>query len=290
MPFKELPGQGNSWPPTLLRMSSTPEIIITTPSPSHSPPSDACEPASAAIDENPFSFFLDSDDKYDDGEVDLGDPDEFFYHDTELYVHSDLDDDEDLSAGIETPDSEMDLEAVREISPSSLQRAIKELDLGQEVEQGHVFGEEDEDTVFGMAMPLTLRDFSKRFSDSKDDGRQSRTEIARSNSRKEEMGRGLDISVFKEKEMKDFTIRRGRSVVRLTPSSNSEGRGQTRSLSVRKPPSWKLPSRGIWRIEEEDEEKKGEEAISTSAPTRMGILIAPGSPRRRSAKKVHWVE
>lgn len=295
MPFNELPSKGDSWPPTLLRLSSdptstqTPRITISAPSPSPSPPSDASDPSNP-IDENPFSFFLthpDNDFDLDDQEEE--DPDEFFYHDNEPYVHSDLDDDEDLSAGIETPDSDNGT-AVREISPSSLQRAMKDLDLGNNIgKESDVFEDEDEDTIFGIAMPLTLRDFSRRFSDPQMDGRQSRTEIARANLREDQMGRGLDISMFKRREKEDLTIRRGRPTVRLVPARNGRGRGQTRSLSVRKPPSWKVPSRDIWSIKEEsDEDKKFGDIVSSSAPTRTGILIPPGSPRSRSQKRVHW--
>jgi hypothetical protein len=298
MPFNELPSKGDSWPPTLLRLSSdptststpTPAITISAPSPSPSSPIDASD-ASNAIDENPFSFFLTRpDNEFDlDDEDGEEDPDEFFYHDAEPYVYSDLDDDEDLSAGIETPDSDNGT-AVREISPSSLQRAMKDLDLGNELSKDtDVFADDDEDTIFGIAMPLSLRDFSRRFSDPQMDGRQSRIEIARAGVKKEEMGRGLDISRFKKREQEELTIRRGRPMVRIVPVRNGRGRGQTRSLSVRKPPSWKVPGRDIWSIKEEsDEEKKSGEIVSTSAPTRTGILIPPGSPRSRSQKRVHW--
>ncbi|KAE9367642.1 hypothetical protein N431DRAFT_471051 [Stipitochalara longipes BDJ] len=190
------------------------------------------------IDEDPISFFLTSPE----------DIDEFL-------------DNEDLSAGIETPDSHT---PVREVSPSTLQRMPLE---------------DDDDETFGLAMPMTLKDFTIRHIS----GRKSRA-----GTRPDEL-KGLGIHI------PEFSATRGRPKVRLTPSRSGRGRGQTRSLSARRPLSWREPSPDIWTIKEEresdDEMKlemgKIETPVSMSAPasTNVGAMMTP-SPKPK--KRVHW--
>jgi len=198
-----------------------------------------------AIDENPFSFFLTSPEDLDD-----------------------LLDDEDLSAGIETPDSSRS--PVREVSPSTLQRLPAEADG------------DDEDYDFGLAMPLSLKDFSIRHTS----GRKSRA-----GERPEDKLMGLGIAI------PEYSAKRGRPTVRLTPSRSGRGRGQTRSLSARRNTSWREPSPDIWTIKEEkesDDEKKPEEStqkieipISASAPATTQIRkFVTQSPKPK--KRVHW--
>jgi hypothetical protein len=193
------------------------------------------------IDEDPISFFLTSPE----------DIDEFL-------------DDEDLSAGIETPDSSHT--PVREVSPSTLQRIPLEA---------------DDDETFGLAMPMTLKDFTIK----QTSGRKSRA-----GTRSDELtGLGININI------PEFSATRGRPKVRLTPSRSGKGRGQTRSLSARRPQSWREPSPDIWTIKEEresdDEAKmeavKAETPVSMSAPasTNLGAMMTP-SPKPK--KRVHW--
>jgi hypothetical protein len=196
---------------------------------------------SDAIDENPFSFFLTSPEDIDD-----------FLED-------------ELSAGIETPDSSKP--TVREVSPSSLQRALLM---------------DSEDEHFGLAIPLSLKEFTQKHTS----GRNSRI-----GHREDEQEHGLGIAIPKPSV-------RGRPKVRLayTPRGG-KGRGQTRSLSARRNQSWREPSPDIWSIEEEresDDEKQGryevaDVQISASAPasTRIGVL-ATQSKTQKPKKRVHW--
>ncbi len=194
------------------------------------------------IDEDPFSFFLTSPEDIDD----------FL--------------DEDLSAGIETPDSSRS--PVREVSPSALQRAPLE--------------DSDDDADgdnFGLAMPLSLKDFTRKHSS----GRKSRT-----GQRSDDL-KGLGIV------LPEFSASRGRAKVRLTPPARGpRGRGQTRSLSARRPQSWRLPSPDIYSITEEresDDEKKGEEKetpISASAPATTKIDQMMIQMPKKPKKRVHW--
>lgn len=199
------------------------------------------------IDDDPISFFLTSPE----------DLDSFL-------------DDEDLSAGIETPDSHT---PVREVSPSDLQRVPLEED-------------DDENAVFGLAMPMTLKDFTaKHISTS---GRKSRA-----GTRPEDALTGLGINNM---NIPEFSATRGRPKVRLTPVRSGRGRGQTRSLSARRPQSWREPSPDIWTIAEEREsddgvdneaEVKVETPVSMSAPasTSMGAMM---TPKPKVKKRVHW--
>jgi hypothetical protein len=195
----------------------------------------------SAIDENPFSFFLTSAE--------------------ELDIDDDL---EDLSAGIETSSK---APAVREISPSAIQRSPLPLEP------------DDEDEVeYGFAMPMSLKEFTLRHTD----GRKSRQE-----QRTEDRLAGLGIAI------PEFTAKRGRATVRLTPSRSGRGRGQTRSLSARRPHSWRVPSPDIGSIKEERESDEGEEDVKGQPKQELSVS-APPSPEAvkkdmvKPKKRVHW--
>ena len=196
------------------------------------------------IDEDPISFFLTSPE-----DIDI--------------------DDEDLSAGIEgSPESKS---PVREVSPSTLQRhPLDDPD-------------DDEDFTFGLAMPMSLKDFTSTHNS----GRKSRI-----GQRAEDELKGLGIAI------PEFSATRGRPKVRLTPSRSGRGRGQTRSLSARRPQSWREPSPDIWSIKEEREDcddmktatdrlAKIDTPVSASAPATT-YLRAMMTPSPKPKKKVHW--
>ena len=179
----------------------------------------------------------------------------------------DLEDDdlEDLSAGIETSSK---APVVREISPSAIQRSPLPLEPD----------EDDEEVEYGFAMPLSLKDFTLRHTD----GRKSRQE-----QRTEDKLAGLGIAI------PEFTSKRGRATVRLTPSRSGRGRGQTRSLSARRPHSWRVPSPDIGSIKEERESDDGEEDVKEGPEQELSVS-APPSPETtkkeivKPKKRVHW--
>jgi hypothetical protein len=158
---------------------------------------------------------------------------------------------------------------MREISPSSLQRVPLD--------------DDNEDYDFGLAMTLSLKDFTLR----RTSGRKSRA-----GQRSDDGLKGLGIAI------PELSATRGRAQVRLTPSRSGRGGGQTRSLSARRPQSWSEPSPGIWSIKEEKE--SDEEVAKTSAKSEskeMGLSVsAPAtsyieqkaikSPKPK--KRVHW--
>lgn len=257
----------NSWPPTSKPLPPTPserqEILDS-------------------IDENPFSFFLTSPD-----EIDI---DDYFS-------------DDDLNAGIETPDSAHS--PIREVSPSSLQRnplPIPHFKEEFDDDIAIVDGDEDDEEFeygFGMAIPLTLKEYTANTTPSS--GRKSRTGQYLENRQQEQSNQttGLGISLA------DFGTGRGRARVRLVPQRPGRGR-MSRSLPVRRPSSWRAPSPEIFSIREEresdEEEKKedgirlrvenevGEEIYSMSAPASSRIgpggLASPGL--KKVKKRVHW--
>jgi len=219
----------DSWPPTIVRI--------------HNEDADTSD----AIDDNPFAFFLTSPEELD----------EFF------------DDDDALSAGIETPDSAKS--PVREISPSALQRAPLDDDDD----------DDDEDYDFGLAMPLSLKDFTFKHNS----GRKSRAE-----QRQKDGLTGLGITLQQNAAL------RGRARVQLVPS-RGRGRGQTRSLSNRRKNSWREPSPEIFTITEERESdddakheggKESEILVSSSAPASTQIGTLPIDIPKKPKKRVHW--
>jgi len=193
------------------------------------------------IDTNPLSFFLPS-------------PDE-------------IDDVEDLSAGIESSKTTQ----VQEISPSAIQKHSPPLTF---IDDG-----DDEDADFGLAMPLTLKDFTRQYTH---DGRKSRAA-----QQVEDGLKGLGIAI------PESTAARGRATVRLNLSRNGRGRGQTRSLSARRPRSWREPSPDLESITEEresDEEKivvETKQEMSVSAPATSHIEQV-ATPMAKPKKRVHW--
>lgn len=176
----------------------------------------------------------------------------------------DFDDDiEDLSAGIETLD--VPKQQVRTVSPSSLQRVPVE----------------DDDASFGVAMPLSLRDFTRAHSKRREEQGPARNERVRI----------IDV------EPPSSSPRRGRAMVRLSPprSRNGRGRGQTRSLSARRPQSWREPSPDIWSIEEESEgdggenDKESDKQGGRNPEAGSSVNAATGAiPTPKPKKRVHW--
>lgn len=228
----------DSWPPTIVHLRSSDN-----------------DDASDAIDDNPFSFFLTSPDELDD----------FF-------------DDDELDAGIETPESSKS--PVREVSPSSLQRASHTPD-----EQDG----EEENYDFGLAMPLSLKDFSAKHTSV----RKKREEQRKADG----LALGLGI-LFPEHTSLAMATTRGRGKIRLVPTRGVRGRGQTRSLSARRPQSWREPSPEIFSIKEEresDDDMKvdGTETMSASAPSTSkigmgGMRSSSPVPIPKPKKRVHW--
>lgn len=189
-----------------------------------------------SIDDNPFSYFLTSPDEITDDDID------------------------DFSAGIESDDEEKS--DVRQISPSALQRAPLD-----------DYDDEDEDVLFGFAIPLSLKDFTTKVYGS---GRESRAAH-----RKDKNVKGLGISI------PDFTASRGRAKVRLTPP-RSPIRGQTRSLPLRRPHSWAEPSPDLGPIREERESEDAEEAKGISSAPATSVVPSKAVASPKPKKKVHW--
>ncbi|KAA8572191.1 hypothetical protein EYC84_002100 [Monilinia fructicola] len=143
---------------------------------------------------------------------------------------------------------------VREVSPSALQRAPLNVD-----DDGD---DDDDDVLFGFAMPLSLKDFTRAH----ESGRESRAAHRAS---------------------------RGRAKVQLAPLS-SRGRGQTRSVPLRRPHSWRAPSPDLGSITEEQEGEDAEEGKAEHKAKE--ISSAPATSRVPSKtveslkpkKKVHW--
>ncbi|EKD21308.1 hypothetical protein MBM_00421 [Drepanopeziza brunnea f. sp. 'multigermtubi' MB_m1] len=231
MPFNELQ-RCESWPPTVVRLHS-----------------DVADRDSLdAIDDDPFSFFLTSPEDIEDF----------------------LEEDFDLSAGIETPESKS---PVREVSPSAIQR----VPLEPEDEDG-----DDGDVTFGLAIPLSLKAFTRKHNLSlgPDSGRKSRM-----GHRQSDRLKGLGIAL--ESVMSGPDAKRGRANVKPSPRvGGGRGRGQTRSLPRRRKQSWKVPSPEIWVIKEERESGSEEEEalVSASAPATGRVEQEPTKPRKR----VHW--
>jgi hypothetical protein len=202
--------------------------------------------------------------------TDLDDIDEnpisFFLTSPEDVDFFDDEDLEDLSAGIEGSDSKA--LPIREVSPSSLQRSP----LPVEEEQEEL---EDGEVEFGVGMPLSLKDFTARHINNS--GRQSRTGERSA----DESLKGLGIAI------PEFKAKRGRAKVRLTPN-HGRGRGKTRSLSARRPQSWRVPSPDIWSIQEEREEDIINMGLSASAPATAQIEQMATAEPKKSKKRVHW--
>lgn len=103
--------------------------------------------------------------------------------------------------------------------------------------------------------------------------------------------------------MPEHAAVRGRARDKLTPG-RGKGRGRARTLSARRPQSWREPSPEIWRIEEEDEEDEEKEGKvggtemgrSVSSPGAVSGGILKPSPRASASaspagkKRVHWAD
>lgn len=302
MPFNELKRQ-DSFPPTILHLS---------PSNTNKPLPPA--PTEHDIDANPISFFL---------TTPTPEEDDYDYDDDSVDYFSDAFD-EEYSAGIEGSEEDLRSREVREVSPSSLQRE-KEAGLVDEIEDVEVDNtpllsrdmvEEAEDEVFfGFAMPLSLKDFTARpivSSSSKprdiiNTGRTSRTSrYSHSSSPPMLRGLGIDIPEFKpkpkavshSKPVSSSVHDRGRGRVKLSPTPSYSTPRRTVSLSPkpRKPVSWRVPSRGIWRIDEVEEDLSLDMAVlSSSAPGLesgfAGILRGGDVRREKKGKKsVRWAD
>ena len=291
MPFNELKRQ-DSFPPTIVRLSPP----SSDESPKPKPNLELLD-----IDANPISFFLTTPTPEDDE------------YDTDIDYFDDVFE-EDYGAGIEGSEEDLRSKEVREVSPSSLQREraassaiVDEVeDVAVEVFDdspllSRVDEEEEDDVVFGFAMPLSLKDFTSRpvkASAPRDivkSGRVSRTGMHSSSPSTSPplRGLGIDIPDFIPKSKND----RGRGRVKLSPlnmspvASNRGRRTVSLSPKPRKPVSWRVPSRGIWRIDEMDEEV-GVEGLSCSAPALggAGILRNGGEDRKGKKKQVRWAD
>jgi len=169
---------------------------------------------------------------------------------------------EDISAGIEEGDEPRP--RVRTISPSALQRAPME-------NESH--------DAFGLGMPFSLRDFTMAHTK----GRELRGVAKR------EHPVGLGISGA----LPEFSAR-GRAPIRLTPSRSGKGRGQTRSLSARRPHSWRAPSPDIGSIQEERESDDGDDskvevkAASTQRQETSPAAVVEVATPPKKKKRVHW--
>lgn len=299
MPFNQLKRQ-DSFPPTILHLSPS---NTNKPLPS--------VPAENDSDVNPISFFL---------TTPTPEEDDYDYDDDSIDYFSDAFD-EDYGAGIEGSEEDLRSREVREVSPSSLQRekeAAVTDDIEDEVEVDNtpllfrdLIDEEAEDEViFGFAMPLSLKDFASRpiiasSSSTKPrdiaSGRTSRTgQYSYSSSPPMLKGLGIDIPEFRpkvrsnSKPISSPIHDRGRGRVKLSPTPSR----RTVSLSPkpRKPVSWRVPSRGIWRIDEVDEDLALDvDVLSSSAPGLdsgfAGILRGgSGNEERKGKKSVRWAD
>ncbi|KAI9742542.1 MAG: hypothetical protein M1818_003682 [Claussenomyces sp. TS43310] len=223
MPFKEL-NRRESWPPAIVHLQPQDDITMD------------------AMDDNPFSFFLTSPDDVED----------------EIF-----DDDDDLSAGIETP---AERPSVREVSPSSLQRVASP----RHDEDGNEDDDIDESYIRGitraLSMPLSLEDFTSLHSSYQD------KVLSRSHPHSGHRSRPVQqpsrplIHEPQSQRIPSTPTLRGR--VGLNPAVQSRGRGrgrgQTRSVPARRPRSWREPSPDVWSIPEEREDATDAEMADIS--------------------------
>lgn len=264
MPYKVIQRR-DSWPPTILRLHENEEI-------------EDADCTSNAIDEDPFSFFLSPAD--------------------------DLDDDfEDLSAGIESAREKKP--KVRAVSPSKL--AGRRPLLDRDDNEVAVYDDEDDDDDesfvdrFGVALPISLRDFGKAHDKAKAKAKESRRKT-RETKKANDM-----IEEFLFPSHKPFSSNRRKPNAHLAPSRGGRGRGMTRSLPTLRQHSWREPSLDVWPIEEEAESE--EEALegsqvelsnSIEEKEKSVVVIASGDnadeeeitpipiPTSKPKKRVHW--
>jgi len=223
MPFNQ-PNHRDSWPPTVVRLTAADESKDEENDLStlelHSVNENAIQDEHESVEENPFSYFLSSPEDSDE---------------------------EDLSAGIETPDSQSAVPVVRTVSPSDFQsRNTDEILSPVSSEEDYIYDADlfDSDAYdIGVAIPLTLREFSNSLHQSESRPRPGRTQ---------------SLSEITEESRKPASklsgpIRshlRGRSQSQhLIPTSSRRLRAD--SYPVRRPRSWRRPSDDVWTIPEE---------------------------------------
>lgn len=211
----------DSWPPTVLRLSTINESKdqendITTLR-LHKTTQDVSEENVDSLEENPFSYFLSSPEDSDD------------------------DEDLDLDAGIETPGSQALAPIIRTVSPSDFQRQNPEEVLSPvSSEEDYIYDAElfDGDAYdIGIAVPLTLREFSTSQCETESRPRPGRTQ---------------SLSLLPPTSTSTPKIQshvRGRNPVLHRPSSLRRLRADT--YPVRRPHSWRRPSDDVWTIPEE---------------------------------------
>ncbi|KAH8805556.1 hypothetical protein F5884DRAFT_680493 [Xylogone sp. PMI_703] len=246
MPYKAI-HRRDSWPPTILRLNEDEEI-------------DDSGSTSSAIDEDPFSFFLSPPD--------------------------DLDDDfEDLSAGIESS-REKKKPKVRAVSPSKLAGRRPLLERDDDDEEA-IYDDEDEEEEsfvdrFGVALPISLRDFGRAHDKAKAKAKDSR----RKTKEKERTNEMIEEFLFPSH--KPFSSSRGRPNARLAPSRGGRGRGMTRSLPTLRQHSWREPSPDVWPIEEEIEEEEEDMVEELTSMSTTGVEETAPIPIPKPKKRVHW--
>ncbi|KAG9239935.1 hypothetical protein BJ878DRAFT_336445 [Calycina marina] len=178
--------------------------------------------------------------------------------------------DEDLSAGIESGVGKSP--QVREVSPSDIQRSPLLLSSDSD--------EDEDDVEYGVGIPMSLKDFTRKHT---------------SNGRTSQAGkRGAEGPTILVISTAAFTTR-GRAAVKRTPPFTGRGRGRTRSLSARRPRSWRAPSPDLGSITEEresDEDAKSNfmavKGSSASAPA-TSYMTHAAPPKPKAKKRVHWV-
>jgi hypothetical protein len=174
---------------------------------------------------------------------------------------ADLDDfdNEDLSAGIESESEPNPI--IRSVSPSSLQKRLLKLD--------------EEDALLGN-VPMSLREFTQRQEvvDRRSSGRAG------------------------PQKVKD-SPRRGRGKVRLSPMGTPGRARGSRSLSLRRPHSWREPSPEVWPIAEGHESGSSQEEAHAEQKESKGkgketqkdadmAEISPAPPSPKPKKTVRW--
>lgn len=306
MPYNQLKRQ-DSFPPTMVHLYTADHRSTTLTSLDNKPlpaiPSEALH-LDDDIDENPISFFLTTPNDHEE-EFNPGEEQVDFFPESDEYDDDAFGFDEDLSAGIEG--SEEDLRSkdvgVREVSPSSLQRQKQNEDDFAVIDDG------DEEVEFGFAMPLSLKDYVAATPvithtpsspiDIATSGRASRASYRPDETLTEKLkGLGINIDDFASSPPSTvLRVResdRGRGRVRLSSNNGKRSVSWSPNLNRRKPVSWRVPSRGIWRIDETPEDVAG---LSSSAPAIGGIGMLMGGKRReeeqrkkRVVKRVHWAD
>jgi len=243
MPFNQ-PHLSDSWPPTVVRLSAADESEAKANDSSlelHSVDDSTSQEEHDSLEDNPFAYFLSS--------------------------PEDSEEDEDLSAGIETPDSQSDVPIVRTVSPSDFQRRNpEEILIPVSSEEDYIYDAElfDADAYdIGVAIPMTLREFSALHSQFESRPRPGRTQ---------------SLPLFPhvttpESRMPTSKLSgptrghvRGRTLSVHLPASSRRLRAD--SYPRRKPRSWQRPSDDVPTIPEESSSasNSSKESIDSKCP------------------------